>query len=157
METSSVSYQLYVSLTFSTTSLFTLWDVLQGLVTMKGWRPKIFLAWFCLSCSYVLVFQTLMSATAGYVVPSSTGFSVPDGALVKPGSNLLSSCFNMTAGALVGLQNGTSVQGPPVHEFNVMDGTDFLHRGPRFSNSVFNGSYSLFFTMLQSTAPQLFS
>lgn len=115
MEDSAVSYQLYASLTFSTTSLLSTGRAIKGVMYMKGWRGKVFLAWFATSSIYVLGFPTLISATAGYVKPSTAGFKMADSTFLTPASSALRSCYVVHDGALIGLQNGTVVQGPPVY------------------------------------------
>ena len=115
MEDSAVSYRLYASLTFSTTSLFTTGRSIKGVLHTKGWRGKFFLAWFAVSTIYVLGFPTLISATAGYLTPSTAGFKIDNSTFLTPDSPALKSCYEVNGGALIGLQNGTVVQGPPVY------------------------------------------
>ena len=115
MEDSAVSYQLYASLTFSTTSLLTTGRAVKGVMATKGWRGKMFLAWFAISSIYVLGFPTLISATAGYLKPSTAGFKIDNSTFLTPDSPALKSCYEVNDGALIGLQNGTVVQGPPVY------------------------------------------
>lgn len=115
MEDSAVSYQLYASLTFSTTSLFTTGRAIKGVMYTKGWRSKVFLVWFAVSSIYVLGFPTLMSATGGYLKPSTAGFKIDNATFLTPDSPELQSCYQVNYGALIGLQNGTIVQGPPVY------------------------------------------
>ena len=115
MEDSAVSYQLYASLTFSTTSLLTTGRAVKGVMATKGWRGKMFLAWFAISSIYVLGFPTLISATAGYLKPSTAGFKIDNSTFLTPDSPALKSCYEVHDGALIGLQNGTVVQGPPVY------------------------------------------
>lgn len=115
MEDSAVSYQLYASLTFSTISLFTTGRAIRGVIYTKGWRGKVFLAWFAVSSIYVLGFPTLISATGGYLKPSTAGFKIDDATFLTPDSPALKSCYQVNEGALIGLQNGTIVQGPQVY------------------------------------------
>ena len=69
----------------------------------------------------MLGFPTLMSATAGYLTLSLTGFKMDDNTFVTPDNSFLISCYNVSGGkALIGLPNGTIVPGPPVHECNVV-------------------------------------
>lgn len=79
------------------------------------------MAWFSFSTIYMLGFPTLMSATAGYLTPSTAGFNMTDGTFLTADSPQLQSCYNLTAGALVGYQNGTVIPGPPVSQFDVVD------------------------------------
>ena len=119
MEASPVSYQLYASLTFSTNTLFASWYAVKGVWYTKGWRSKIFLAWFSISTIYMLGFPTLMSATAGYLTPSTAGYQMNDGVFVVPQSPQLQYCYNVTAGALIGYENGTTAHGPPVSQLDI--------------------------------------
>lgn len=81
----------------------------------KRWRGKIFLAWFAVSSIYVLGFPTLMSAAAGYLKPSTADFRIDNATFRTPDSPALRNCYQVNYGALIGLQNGTVVQGPPVY------------------------------------------
>ncbi len=47
MEDSAISYQLYASLTFSTTSLLTTGRAVKGVMATKGWRGQDFLGLVC--------------------------------------------------------------------------------------------------------------
>jgi len=117
-EQSPVSFSLYTSLTFSTTSLFAAWYSLKAVFFSRGGRTKCFLLWFCLSTLYVLGFPTLMSATAGYLTPSTAGFNMSDGTFLQPSSPNLRSCYSVSGGALIGHQNGTVAEGPPVSVYD---------------------------------------
>lgn len=123
MEQTPMSYQLYASLTFTTNSLFSTYYATKALFRSKGWRSKFFLSWFGLSTLYMLGFPTLMSATAGYLTPSTAGFNMTDGTFLTANSPELISCYNVTAGALVGYKNGTVFPGPPVSQFDIVDGS----------------------------------
>ena len=81
----------------------------------KRWRGKLFLAWFAVSSIYVLDFPILMSATAGYLKPSTAGFRTDNATFRTPDSPALRSYYQVNYGALIGLQNGTVVQGTPVY------------------------------------------
>ena len=95
VEDSAVSYQLYASLTFSTTSLFTTGRSIKGVLHAKGWRGKFFLAWFAVSTIYVLGFPTLISATAGYLTPSTAGFKIDNSTSLTSDSPALKSCYEV--------------------------------------------------------------
>jgi len=120
-EQSPISYNLYTSLTFSTTSLFAAWYSLKAVFFSKGWRIKCFLLWVGLSTLYVLGFPTLMTATAGYLTPSTAGFNMLDGTFLQPSSPNLRSCYNVFAGALIGYTNDTVAGGPPVSVLDVVN------------------------------------
>lgn len=151
MEDSTVSYQLYASLTFSTTSLLTTGRAIKGAVLTKGWRGKAFFAWFAISSIYVLGFPTLISATAGYLTPSTAGFKIDDNTFLTPDSSALRSCYEVNAGALIGFQNGTVAQGPPVSEFDVVTLTgEFNGREVDVADHL-QQDYSLFASLLNAT------
>ncbi|KAL9130340.1 MAG: hypothetical protein Q9217_001442 [Psora testacea] len=124
MEQSPVSYNLHASMTFSTTSLLAIWQALKAVFTLKGWKGKCFLIWFTISTTYILGFETIISATAGYVQPSRAGFQMADGNFVDGNSDLLTSCFNVTKGGLLKMTphmtNGTVVPGPAVKDYDVV-------------------------------------
>lgn len=120
-EQTPISYTLYTSLTFSTTSLFAVWYSIKTIFFSKGWRIKGFLLWFTMSTIYVLGFPTLMSATGGYLSPSTAGFNMTDGTFLTPDSTQLRSCYKVSAGALIGYSNGTIAEGPPVSVFDVLN------------------------------------
>ena len=100
METTAVSYELYNYLVFDTTSLLTTWKSTKALFLSKDWRSRMFLLWFGLATLYTLAFPTLMQ----------------DGTLVTAESNQLVNCIPVWSGALIGLQNGTLVTGPPASQ-----------------------------------------
>lgn len=88
---------------------------IMDVMYVKGWRGKAYLAWFGTSSIYVLGFPTLLSATAGYLEPSTAGFNMDDDTFLTPDSPALKSCYGVNDRALIGLQNETVVQGPPVY------------------------------------------
>lgn len=118
MENSPISYNLYASLTFTTSSLYATWYALRSVFYMKGWRSKAFLLWFAVSTLYVLGFPTLVSATGGYLTPSTAGFNMTDGSFVTPDSDQLRTCYQLNDGALIGYTNGSIIQGPPISVYN---------------------------------------
>lgn len=159
-EKSPISYNLYASLTFSTTTLWTTYFALKGVFFAKGWRCKFFLLWFGISTLYVLGFPTLMSATAGYVIPSTSGFQMSDGVFLTPDSESLTSCFEVHDGALIGLTNETIAQGPPVSQYNAMypNTSDISKPFDSLGIPSFNKSYPLFASLLNcKIAPNLFN
>lgn len=114
MEQRPVSYDLYATLTFSTTSLLAVWQATKTVFTLRGWRGKCFMIWFAVSTIYILGFQTLISATAGYVQPSISTIQWSDGSFVNFDSDGLTTCFVFTNAAKVGLPNDTVISGPSV-------------------------------------------
>ena len=132
LELSSMSYQLYASITFSTTSLFSVWYAVKAVYYTKGWRSKFFLAWFVLSTIYLLGFPTLMSATA----PSSAGFKIDNDTFITPDSSNLTTCYDVSDGALIDLQNGTIADGPPVSEYNFYDPSNYEEPSPAMLHDV---------------------
>lgn len=151
LEASSVSYQLYATMVFDTTSLWSTWSTLKAIFTGHGWRGRAFLAWFFVASIYVLGFPALMSAATGYVSPSTTGFRMPDQTFVSSTSREIVNCFNITNGALFGMKNGTLILGPSVQD------QDLSSYGPESNQdpfpyekelaSRFNLTYPMFMTM----------
>ncbi|KAL9624345.1 MAG: hypothetical protein Q9204_007877, partial [Flavoplaca sp. TL-2023a] len=62
METTAVSYKLYASLVFSSTSLIATWRAFKAIFSTKGWRAKIYLTWCAVAMGYILVFPTLIES-----------------------------------------------------------------------------------------------
>ncbi|KAL9022839.1 MAG: hypothetical protein Q9180_008548, partial [Flavoplaca navasiana] len=119
METTAVSYKLYASLVFSSTSLVATWRAFKAIFSTKGWRAKFYLTWCALAMGYILVFPTLIESMTGYVSPSSPGFNLANGQFVTQDSDDLKSCFNVTGGLLMGFdKNDTRAVGPPAHIFD---------------------------------------
>ena len=153
MEGVPISYDLYASLTFSSMSLYSTWLALKAVYTLKGWKGRAFLFWFAVSSLYILGFPTLMSATAGYLSPSSTGVAMPDGNFLTSDSPELRSCYNVTNGALVGLTNGTIAEGPPVSTYDVMEG---LYAGYYGVDNPYRNATHLFSVLYNSKSFQPF-
>ena len=116
LENSSVSYQLYATMVFDTTSLWSTWSTLNAIFTGHGWRGRAFLAWFFLASIYVLGFPAMMSAATGYVSPSTSGFQLPDHTFVSAASREIVHCLNVTKGSLTGPENQILVSGPPAQD-----------------------------------------
>ena len=158
VEHSPISYKLYASLTFSTTTLQSTYQALKGVFFTKGWRGKLFLLWFGFSTIYVLGFPTLMSATAGYVSPSTAGYNMSDGVFLTPDSDVLTTCFVVNYGVLIGQQNGTIANGPPVSQYNAVPVFNDSSGPPLDSGQSidtlhvpnFEESYPLFYGLLNS-------
>ena len=112
METTSVSYDVYSSLVFDTTSLLSTWKATKALVKSGSWRSRVFMFWFCLASFYTLSFPTLMSAATGYVNPSTARYTMDDGTLVTASSAKLTSCISLINGEKIGERNGTVYLGP---------------------------------------------
>lgn len=148
IEHSPVSYLLYASMTFQTTSIYTTWYAMTAVVASKGWRSKLFLAWFSFATIYVLGFPTLMSATAGYLTPSTAGFNMPDHSFIGPNSDDLTNCLNVTAGSLIGIPNGTIINGPPLH---------MLDQGADAYSTVVISDYNLKFSSSNVTYADFFA
>ncbi|KAL8780657.1 MAG: hypothetical protein Q9213_006366 [Squamulea squamosa] len=119
MEITPISYKLYSSLVFSSTSLVATWNATKAVFTTKRWRAKMYLSWCALAMIYVLAFPTLVESATGYVSPSSLGFSLPGKQFITADSDELKSCFNVTNATLIGFkQDNVAVQGPPAHIFD---------------------------------------
>ena len=119
LEQAPISFQLHSTLTFSTTSIVAVWKAMKEVFRLKNWRGKAFLIWFAISTIYVLAFPVLISATGGYVQPSIIGYRMPDGAVVTADSGALTSCFDIPAGGLIGLDNGSVVTGPRLSDYDI--------------------------------------
>lgn len=111
METSAVSYQLYASMVFETSSLFSTWYSLRAVSTGHGWRGRAFLTWFGFATMYVLGSPTLMSAATGYLNPSRIIYRTEDNRYIPADSDSLRHCFQFANAHLVGLQDGDIAQG----------------------------------------------
>lgn len=120
LETTPVSFRLYADMTFSTTSLNAVWQAMKAVFKIKGVRGKFFLAWFIISTLYVLGFQTIISATAGYVQPSTARLQMPDGVLLEGNSGNLTSCFDVDDGHMIGLKDHAIISGPPVAQYDLI-------------------------------------
>lgn len=149
MEKYAVSYALYASVAFEPISAMSIWNTLMALSKTKSWRTKAFLVWFCVSTIYVLAFPTLISAGSGYVTASNPGFVMKDGSVVTASSDTLTACFNLPQGALIGLENGTIVLGPPVNVVtDTWNGTGSAFKNDPITNEKIKGlSSELFYTL----------
>ncbi|KAL8795150.1 MAG: hypothetical protein Q9195_002305 [Heterodermia aff. obscurata] len=112
METTSVSYDVYSSLVFDTTSLLSTWKATKALIKSGSWRSRVFMFWFCLASFYILSFPTLMGAATGYVSPSTVGYNMDDGSFVTASSASLTSCVTLYDGDMIQEPNGTIYPGP---------------------------------------------
>ena len=112
METTSVSYDVYSTLVFDTTSLLSTWLATKALIKSGSWRSRIFMLWFCLATFYILSFPTLMGAATGYVNPSSPTYSMDGGSLVTASASNLTACVTLVNGEMIGERNGTIIIGP---------------------------------------------
>ncbi|KAL8866108.1 MAG: hypothetical protein Q9198_009039 [Flavoplaca austrocitrina] len=135
METTAVSYKLYASLVFSSTSLVATWRAFKAIFSTKGWRAKFYLTWCALAMGYILVFPTLIESMTGYVSPSSPGFNLANGQFVTQDSDDLKSCFNVTGGLLMGFdKNDTRAVGPPAHIFDAASSSPSRRGSSRWDN-----------------------
>ena len=132
METTSVSYDVYSTLVFDTTSLLSTWRATKALIKSRSWRSRVFMFWFCLASFYILSFPTLMGAATGYVNPSSPAYSMDDGSLVTASAKNLTSCITLVNGEMIGERNGTIYPGPqalvaPLYDYtnHTLDDTDY--------------------------------
>ncbi len=122
MEIEPISYKLYASLVFSSTSLVATWHATKAVFSTRGWRGKLYLTWCALAMLYVLAFPTLIESVTGYVSPSSPGFNLATGQFITADSDDLKSCFNVTGGLLLGFdRNYTRAVGPPAHVFDAVN------------------------------------
>ena len=147
-EHTPVAYNLFATLTFSTTSIWSTYFALKAVYSSKGWRSKLFLLWFSLSTIYVLGFPTLMSATAGYVSPSTAGYKMSDGNFLTPDSDGLRSCYVVHHGALIGQTNETIAPGPPVSVINPVSNEALGGYSEWPGDANFNKTYPLYASLL---------
>lgn len=112
LEKTPVSYDLYTSLVFDTTSLLSTWKATKVIVKSGSSQSRVFMMWFSLATLYILAFPTLMGAATGYVNPSNSGYNMSDGNFVMASSSSLTNCFSLDHGALIGQTNETIVPGP---------------------------------------------
>ncbi|KAL8725295.1 MAG: hypothetical protein Q9166_007444 [cf. Caloplaca sp. 2 TL-2023] len=96
MEITPVSFQLYSSLVFSSTSLVATWRSMKAVSSTRGWRGKMYLIWCALAMIYVLAFPTLIESATGYVTPSSAGFNINNGQFITLDSDELNYTTNVT-------------------------------------------------------------
>lgn len=123
-EQTAVSFDLHAHMIFSTTSLYSVWYALKEVSRLSGWRAKGFLIWFAVSTIYVLAFQTVISATGGYVQPSQLGYKMRDGTVLNSTSPAFTTCFEMTHGSLIGLTDGAIINGPSVSQYDAVSHSD---------------------------------
>lgn len=114
LETTPVSYEMYASLVFDTTSLLSTWKATKVVIKSGRLRSRVFMFCFCLATFYILAFPTLMGAATGYVNPSKVGYSMSDGNFVVASSTALTNCISLESGELIGETNRTFVSGPQV-------------------------------------------
>ena len=155
MEKAAVTYDMYTSIAFSTTSLWALWESLKALFRLKGIRAKLFMLWFALAVTYVLAFPTLMGAATGYVNPSTTSYNMGNGTWAPVDTLKLFHCANVTKGSLIGLKDGEIVNGPPLTSDESFR-YEQLHYNKKMT-SDFNRTYSDFLALLYPSSKYLFS
>lgn len=140
LENSSVSYQLYATMVFDTTSLLSTWSTLNAIFTGHGWRGRAFLAWFFVASIYVLGFPAMMSAATGYVSPSTSGFQLPNNTFVSSASREIVYCLNVIRGSPTEAENQILVSGPPAQDWS--DGAGHIWSyDPKFN---INSTYPLY-------------
>lgn len=132
METSAVSYQLYASTVFETSSLTSTWRSLKAVSTGHSWRGRIFFAWFGLSTIYVLGYPTLMSATTGYLNPSEMRYHMENNTLIAPDSDDLTECIQIINAHRVGFDDVYIVLGPSENELRRSKESDLRLNHPDF-------------------------
>ncbi|KUJ15194.1 uncharacterized protein LY89DRAFT_783392 [Mollisia scopiformis] len=72
METQSVSYELFISLSLSLPSLVCLGSTTKSLFAKLGFRNRLALFWIVLSIIWVALWPTITNAMTGYVAESNT-------------------------------------------------------------------------------------
>ena len=139
METSAVSYQLYASVVFETSTLASIWCSLKAVSTGHGWRGRAFLIWFGLATMYVLGYPTLMSAATGYLNPSDIQYRLRNDILVPPDSDALTHCLQVHNAPAIGLDDDYLVQGPSDKKLE------------RLTNDDLTSNYTFFYTLYRAT------
>ena len=82
MESSAVSYGTFEAITLQNGSLTSLLKLGRDLLKNKTARARLTVVWFVISGSFVLSFQTLVSAMAGYTANIEAFVQVPTGNMV---------------------------------------------------------------------------
>lgn len=157
LETSAVSYQLYATMVFDNSSLWSAWNSLKAIFTGHGWRGRAFLAWFFVASIYVLGFPALMSAATGYVSPSTVGLRMPDQTFISSASSEIVNCYNIVElisiignSSLIGLDsNKTLIFGPSIHDFDFQGG-DSISGISVDKMASFTSNYSLFMDLAKA-------
>lgn len=67
MESKMVTYDLYLTMTFSWSSIWSIKPMMAAIVKKLGWRNKTLFAWLIISTLWVVVWPTITNAMTGYV------------------------------------------------------------------------------------------
>ncbi|KAL8826977.1 MAG: hypothetical protein Q9191_003464 [Dirinaria sp. TL-2023a] len=81
-----VPYDLFTSLAFYSARPGSIWDILKGLLGIRGLRVKFILGWLFLSTVYLASFPSLLDVMSGYEGSIKTELILPNKTLVDIGS-----------------------------------------------------------------------
>lgn len=70
-EVTPVTYTLFAGLSFHPNSVFTIVDLVKGVRTLRGWRPKFAMFWLLFSSVLILAMPSIIDASTGYIQPQS--------------------------------------------------------------------------------------
>ncbi|KAI0005680.1 hypothetical protein F4779DRAFT_597981 [Xylariaceae sp. FL0662B] len=100
METSHVTYDYYITLSFSWVSLETLWTVLSTLGSMRSYSVVIcsILTVYCLG--YTIFFPVIWSAATGYINQAHKLYAMPQGDVISLNSEDLALCWVLDSARL---------------------------------------------------------
>ncbi|KAI1379463.1 hypothetical protein F4677DRAFT_333655 [Hypoxylon crocopeplum] len=100
METSSVTYHYYTMLSFSRTSIETLWELLSTLYSKKSYSVIICTISAIYSLAYIIVFPVIWSAATGYINQAHKLYAMPDGEIIQLNSEHLALCWVLDSSRL---------------------------------------------------------
>ncbi|XXG98315.1 hypothetical protein Hte_004638 [Hypoxylon texense] len=93
METSSVTYKFYTTLSFSRASLETLWILLSSLFSTKSYSVLICSIFTVYTIGYTILFPIIFGAATGYINQAHKLYAMPQGDVVSLDSEHLSLCW----------------------------------------------------------------
>ena len=121
LEKSFISYELYASAALNVNTLLTCWRTFKAVIVVNGWRARLMLLFFAVSSIFTLGFPNIISATGGYVTPSTRAYAISDGIYLNANSEQLISCMNVTSVTWDDrLDFFETIIGPPVHEDDIL-------------------------------------
>ncbi|KAH6960010.1 hypothetical protein BKA56DRAFT_600191 [Ilyonectria sp. MPI-CAGE-AT-0026] len=141
MEVSAVPYRYYTNLTFSTVSLFSLWELCKMIFRCPQWRTVLSTVWLLLAIFYALASGPFWGAVTGYIAPSTRMYYLDDGTLAALDSPELSMCWVLD-GERLGWDSDHIELGPTLHEiYQAMD-AEWYYETPEVWRTL--GRYSDF-------------
>lgn len=82
-EITHVPYGLFTSLALFSTKTDALWDLIQGLFSLSGWRAKFIIGWLFFSTAYISIFPSLMDVISGYEAAYDTVLVLPNKTMLR--------------------------------------------------------------------------